>query len=181
MNVLPYFACHGFECGEYENPADFVLDTLIESNGRSSKTLQEAYLHSTMSLNATASIKSIVSEHDDSSSSNKFESQSCATELYYLSQRAIRNAIRNPEVAASQTFIAVSLALLTGLLFNNMKATIEPGIPNRLGAIFFLATHQVLGTASAIEPLIKERLLFMHVSETIISQLISILFYSGEF
>jgi hypothetical protein len=66
-------------------------------------------------------------------------------------------------VATTQTFIAIALALLTGLLFNNMKPTIDPGVSNRLGAIFFLTTHQILCTASALEPLIQERALFIHV------------------
>jgi ATP-binding cassette subfamily G (WHITE) protein 2 len=165
INVLPYLTSHGFQCDEHENPADFVLDVLIDSNGRSSKILREAYLHSTMHSNIISLITSITNENEDLSSLNQIESQSCTSEFYYLAQRALRNAIRNPAVAASQTFIALSLALLTGLLFYNMKATIDPGVSNRLGAIFFLSTHQILCTASAIESLIKDRALFIHVRE----------------
>lgn len=165
INVLPYFASHGFKCGEHENPADFVLDVLIDSNGRSSKILQKAYLHSTMCSNINTLMKSDTNENEDLSLLNRMEPRSNASEFYYLAQRAARNAIRNPAVAAAQTLIAISLALLTGLLFYNMKATVETGVSNRLGAIFFLAAHQVLVTASALEPLIKERALFIHVRQ----------------
>ncbi len=163
INVLPYFSSQGFECEEHENPADFVLDVLIESNGRSSKILQTAYFNSIMNLNINSLIKSIKNENKDLSLLNPIEPRSYTSEFYYLAQRAVRNAVRNPAIAISQTVIAISLALLTGLLFNNMKATIDSGVSNRLGAIFFLASHQVLCTASALEPLIKERALFIHV------------------
>ncbi len=165
MNILSYFSSHGFQCEEHENPADFVLDVLIDSNNCSSKILEEAYLDSIMYSNIISLIKSIRNDNEDLPSINPIESRTNSTEFYYLAQRVIRNAVRNPAVAASQTFIALSLALLTGLLFNDMKNTIDPGVSDRLGAIFFLATHQVLCTASALEPLIKERALFVHVRE----------------
>jgi ATP-binding cassette subfamily G (WHITE) protein 2 len=164
-DVLPYFASQGFQCEEHENPADFVLDVLIESNGRSSKLLQTAYGHSSMHSNIISLIDSITNDNEteEVSSLNQIVLRSRTSEFYYLAQRSFRNAIRNPAVAASQTIIAITLALLTGLLFNNLKVTIEPGVSNRLGAIFFLATHQIMTTASALEPLIKERALFSHV------------------
>ncbi|CAF3424351.1 unnamed protein product [Rotaria sp. Silwood1] len=164
MDVLPYFSSQGFECNEHENPADFVLDVLIEFNGRSSKILQTAYQHSQMHSNVKSLIKSVMNEteNEDLSFTNQIVLRSRTTEFYYLAQRTLRNAIRNPAFAASQIIIAIMLGLLTGLLFNNMKATIDPGVRNRLGAIFFLATHQILCTASALEPLIKERALFSH-------------------
>ncbi|CAF1347038.1 unnamed protein product [Rotaria sordida] len=37
--VLPYFSSYGFNCEEHDNPADFVLDLLIQSNNNSSKKL----------------------------------------------------------------------------------------------------------------------------------------------
>ena len=161
---MSYFASHGFECDEHENPADFVLDVLTKSNGRSSKIFEDAYPNSQMHSNIISLLKSVTKDEDrDLPLFNQIVVRSRATEFYYLSQRTFRNTIRNPALAASQTIIAVALALLTGLFFNNMKATIDHGVRNRLGAIFFLATHQILCTASALEPLIKERTLFSRV------------------
>ncbi len=174
---MPYFASQGFKCEEHENPADFVLDVLIDSNGRSSKIFQKSYFHSTMHSKINSLMKSITSENEDLSLLNQIEPQSRTAEFYYLAQRAVRNAVRNPALVASQTFIAISLALLTGLLFNNMKTTIDPGISNRFGAIFFLATHQIFCTASALEPLIKERALFIHVR----SRKIRLIFFMYRF
>jgi hypothetical protein len=45
-----------------------------------------------------------------------------------------------------------------------MEKTIEPGIQNRVGALAFIAFSQILCTATALEPFIKERVLFIRVS-----------------
>ncbi|CAF2615040.1 unnamed protein product [Rotaria sp. Silwood2] len=164
IDILPYFTSQGFKCNEHENPADFVLDTLIEFNGRSSKILQTVYSQSKMHSNVKSLIESVTNENnnEDLSFLKQIVLRSRTMEFYYLSQRTFRNAIRNPLLAASQITISIILALLTGLLFYNMKATVDPGVRNRLGAIFFLSTHQILSTASALESLIKERALFSH-------------------
>lgn len=166
-DVITYFTSQGYKYEEHENPADYVLDILIESSVRSSKLVETAYLNSRMNSNILAIMKSVTHENEnkneDLSSLKQILPPSHTNEFYYLAQRTLRNAIRNPALAASQTMIAILLALLTGLLFNSMKATVDPGVQNRLGAIFFLASHQILCTASALEPLIKERALFIHV------------------
>jgi len=168
LDIFSYFASQGIKFEEYENPADVVLDLIIQSNGRSSKILPDAYLYSSIYLNNNSLAKSITNGNEDRSLYKPIQFQSRIPEFYYLSQRTLRNVIRNPLLAASQTAIAIILALLTGLLFYNMKATVEPGVSNRIGAIFFLATHQILCTASALEPLIKERALFIHVRDSMI-------------
>ncbi|CAF5101008.1 unnamed protein product, partial [Rotaria sp. Silwood1] len=76
-------------------------------------------------LNTINVIKSIISENDQENLTtiNQNKLRSRTTEFYYVAQRIFRNAIRNPAVAASQTIICTILAILTGLLFNNMKTT----------------------------------------------------------
>ncbi|CAF0809871.1 unnamed protein product [Adineta ricciae] len=60
-------------------------------------------------------------------------------ELYYISKRTLQNAVRK-----------------------DIELTDNPGIPNRLGAIFFIIVSQIFSTATALEPLLKERVLFIH-------------------
>jgi len=85
-------------------------------------------------------------------------------ELYYVSIRTFRNTIRDPAIAAAQTIVATLLALLTGLVFNKIKPTIDTGVQNRLGAIFFIIINQVYSTTTSLEPLVQERALFIHVN-----------------
>jgi ATP-binding cassette subfamily G (WHITE) protein 2 len=94
----------------------------------------------------------------------KTAARSWLKEFYYLSQRTVRNAIRNPEVAASQIAVALMVATLIGLIYNQMKPTMDAGVRNRLGAIFFIVVSQIFSTQTALEPFLKERVLFIHVN-----------------
>ena len=63
----------------------------------------------------------------------------------------------------SQIVVSVLLALLTGLVFNQIKPTVEAGVQNRFGVIFFIVVNQIYSTTTALEPLVQERALFIHV------------------
>lgn len=159
--LLPYFASHGFKCEEHDNPADFALDVIIHCNSRSSTVLYSAYRRSAMHLHweECMSNKSLANERyaDTSMARSRLD------EFYYVCGRTFRNTIRDPAMAASQIIVATLLALLTGLVFNHMQATVDTGVQNRLGAIFFIVVNQIYSTATALEPLVQERALFIHV------------------
>jgi ATP-binding cassette subfamily G (WHITE) protein 2 len=156
--LVPYFASQGFICEQYDNPADFVLDILIASHGDSFTTLCNAYLQSNNAALVTDNRKK------NHFSQLKTSARSQWKEFYYLSQRTIRNAIRNPELAASQIGVALMIAILIGLIYNQMKATVDAGVRNRLGAVFFIVVSQIFSTQTALEPFLKERVLFIHVN-----------------
>ena len=114
----------------------------------------------------------------DDQSFNDIISRSRMDEFYHVCIRTLRNTIRDPAMAASQIIVATLLALLTGLVFNRMQATVETGVQNRLGAIFFIVVNQIYSTATALEPLVQERALFIHVNSFSIDfQCISISFF----
>jgi ATP-binding cassette subfamily G (WHITE) protein 2 len=54
------------------------------------------------------------------------------------------------------------LAILVGLIYLNINDTIDTGVKNRSGAIFFIVTNQVFSNLSALDLFIKERILFVH-------------------
>ncbi|CAF1236409.1 unnamed protein product [Adineta steineri] len=164
IDVLPYFASNGFICEEHNNPADFVLDILIESNNFSSNKLQTAYLHSTMYTDISETIKNEINENKtrDNCLLKYDTSRTYITEFYYVAQRTFCNVLRNPALFTSQIVSVIIYGLFTGLIFNKLERTIDPGVYNRFGAIFFIVSCQVLSALSALEPLIKERALFIH-------------------
>jgi ATP-binding cassette subfamily G (WHITE) protein 2 len=166
IDVLPYFASNGYKCEEHDNPADFVLDVLIQSNNCSSNKLQTAYIHSSMNLNICKTIRNEMIENENKTDCLlKYESTpTYTTEFYYVAQRTFCNVLRNPSLVASQIISVIIYGLFTGLIFNKLEKTIDPGIFNRFGAIFFIISCQVLGAMSALETLIKERALFIHVN-----------------
>lgn len=163
--ILPYFASNGFKCEEHNNPADFVLDILIESNNNSHK-LATAYNHSKLHCSISEIIRD---EMNDSENQNrsllKYDSfRAYRSEFYYVTQRTFCNVLRNPALVASQFISVIIYGLFTGLIFNKLEVLVDPGVYNRFGAIFFIISCQVLGSMSALEPLIKERALFIHVN-----------------
>jgi ATP-binding cassette subfamily G (WHITE) protein 2 len=168
--MLPYFNAQGYECELHDNPADFVMDVLIDVSRKNEdwEKLKQAYLESRMYASINAASRTQV--HDDSLASfhqkqgGAAAARSFGTEIYYVSQRTLKNAIRNPILFLSQIIVSIILGLLVGLVFNSIQRTTDPGVQNRLGAIFFIIVSQIFCTVTALEPLVKERALFIHVS-----------------
>ncbi|CAF4456405.1 unnamed protein product, partial [Rotaria magnacalcarata] len=88
--------------------------------------------------------------------------QALRTEIFYVSQRTLRNALRNPAMALAQVVVSIMIGFLVGLVFYDLKKTTDPGIQDRLGTIFFIVVNQIFSSMSAIEPLLQERVLFLH-------------------
>jgi ATP-binding cassette subfamily G (WHITE) protein 2 len=89
-------------------------------------------------------------------------SKSRITEILYVSQRTLRNVFRNPTLVAMQTIVTIFFAVLVGLIYLQIDRMEDTGIKNRMGAIFFIVTNQVMANLSAIELFLKERVLFIH-------------------
>ncbi|CAF4248504.1 unnamed protein product [Adineta steineri] len=88
--------------------------------------------------------------------------RSIKSDFFYVSQRTLRNAMRNSALIIWQIAVAIILGILTGLLYYQLPRTTDSGIENRLGGIFFIVVNQIFSTATALEPFIKERALFIH-------------------
>lgn len=159
LEVLPHFASLGFTCEEHNNPADFVLDILIESSTHSANELRAAYLQS----NISEKIRNEMQDNRYNCLLKHHTPPKYRTELYYIAERTFTNALRHPGLVISQVISVIIYGLFTGLIFKQLERTIDPGVYNRFGAIFFIVSCQALSAMSALEPLIKERALFIHV------------------
>ena len=168
QNVLPHFLQVTHKRQEHENPADLTLDILIDANRNDKifcKLVQRYYrtpICQRIPFQINEQIRAAAIASSFSSEKNVFK-RSFQRELYYLSKRSLTNTIRNPSLFLSQIAVAIFVGLLIGLVFFNTPKTIDPGVPNRLGAIFMIVSSQILATVTAIEPLVKERALFIHV------------------
>ena len=167
--VMPHFSAQGYRCELHDNPADFILDLLIDAS-RDPKELQRLYDAHENSAVSTA-MKALLTQQSQNDTSAYYRRQQhgavarpFTTETFYVAQRTLRNAIRNPVLFLSQILVSIIIGLLIGLVFYDLKKTIEPGAQNRLGAIFFMTVSQIFSTVTALEPLLTERALFIHVS-----------------
>ncbi len=168
LDMIDYFNTQGYLCELHDNPADFALDVLIDVSQKPKylQKLNQAYLESEMHAN----IDSLLRKQLRNDSLERFcqeqqeaAARSFSTEVYYISQRTLKNALRNPEVLLSHTLVAITLGFLVGLVFYDMKKTVDSGIENRLIAFSLIIITQLLCTETAIEPFLKERVLFIHV------------------
>jgi ATP-binding cassette subfamily G (WHITE) protein 2 len=162
MDMMSYFFQLGYTCRE--NPADFALDTLNKvANTPAMDVLFESYrdLSARNDSSDAFSNNSLVNEATIVQKPNR----SFSSDFFYLSQRTFRNALRNSALLMWQTAVAIILGLLTGLLYYQLPQTPGLGVQNRLGGIFFIVVNQIFSTATALEPFIKERALFIHVSD----------------
>ncbi|XP_026554132.1 ATP-binding cassette sub-family G member 2-like [Pseudonaja textilis] len=184
-NALPYFKSLGFVCEPYNNPADFFLDII---NGDSSAvatskmTIHSAVLEATEREQETIALtlavqfskcnfyKKMLEELDVMSKEQKRlgttikglpYSTPFLHQLKWLSRRTFKNLIGNPQNSTAQIAIITVMGIITGAVFSGVKND-ATGIQNRVGALFFLATNQVLNSITTVELFITEKRIFIH-------------------
>ena len=180
VDVLPFFGSMGLTCEEHDNPADFILD-VCQGNRRISypinniddepekrkekicRYLHDVFIKSSQYNSIEQEIQAVNNVtnrrlHRES----KFASRSYLMEMWYVFQRAFRNSFRSSTLMIMQTIVPICLAILVGCLYMNTDLTLENGVKNRLGAIFFIVSNEVFLNLSALELFMKERILFAH-------------------
>ncbi|XP_058048966.1 broad substrate specificity ATP-binding cassette transporter ABCG2-like [Ahaetulla prasina] len=184
-NALPYFKSLGFVCEPYNNPADFFLDII---NGDSSAVatskmaIHSAVLEATEREQETIALtlavqfskcnfyKKMLEELDVMSKEQKRQgtiikglpySTPFFHQLKWLSRRTFKNLIGNPQNSTAQIAIITVMGIITGAVFSGVKND-ATGIQNRVGALFFLATNQVLNSITTVELFITEKRIFIH-------------------
>jgi ATP-binding cassette subfamily G (WHITE) protein 2 len=162
---LQFFSSVGFSCEEHDNPADFILDILqrIDSHHQDGIDLDDLY----EAYTKTSIYNSIQAQMCEKNNLSTIETiqlakKSRLNDMFYLSQRTLRYTYRDPSLLILQTCLSLFLGALIGLIYLNVDRTIDPGVKNRNGAIFFIITNQVFSNLSALELFIKERVLFVH-------------------
>jgi ATP-binding cassette subfamily G (WHITE) protein 2 len=171
-DAVSYFSRHGYQCEIYDNPADFILDLLIDVSQIPDTVSKLSLEYNTSITNAdgtevTEQQNALMMNENKERLRHMFtaaNNHSIGVEILYISQRTLVNAFRNPALGLSQIVTAIVLGLLVGFVFNNIQKTTNPGIQNLEGAIFFMVISQFFTTLSALEPFIKERAIFIHVS-----------------
>lgn len=179
MESLNFFSSVGFQCERFDNPADFILDI---SQGNRLPALDEAvpnrpthldgfsiedylntaYTQTEIYQNILKDIDTDIKSKQRHPPVQKIVEQSLINEIFYVSQRTLRNAFRNPQLTILQSVISAILAVLTGLIYLRLDTSDPVGVNNRRGAIFFVVVNQIFSNLSALEIFIKERVLFVH-------------------
>ena len=179
QKVLEFFDSVGYRCEEHNNPADFVLDVCQGDKPRTGAptgktlettadtkalalTLNEAYRKTSIYQEIENELSERCRSPKEKSKEDLTKNKSRWNDFLYLSQRTLRNTFRDPSLTILQTVISVILAVLVGLIYLNIDRTLDTGVKNRNGAIFFIVTNQVFSNLSALDAFIRERVLFIH-------------------
>ncbi|CAM4591171.1 broad substrate specificity ATP-binding cassette transporter ABCG2 [Caretta caretta] len=130
------------------------------------ETLHQQYLNSSQYRDTREELKKVeLSQQNEQGKSRHVNEVTYAngffTQLYWVSKRAIKNLIRNPQASVAQIAVTIILALIVGAIFFRVKLD-QSGIQNRVGSLFFITTNQCFSSVSAIELFIKDKKLFVH-------------------
>ncbi|KAM7169913.1 broad substrate specificity ATP-binding cassette transporter ABCG2-like [Macrochelys suwanniensis] len=183
-----YFNSIGYQCEAFNNPLDFFLDVIggeimqsqpspelasvRESDSHSSscsdKNPLPIYYHKSRYYEQLQeeleNLQSFESHLSDAVPTKATYATSFFYQLYVVSNRNVKNILRNPQTSIGQLLLGTFFSVLVGLIFYKVPATLPEAFQNRLGAFFFLVINQVFGNLSAVELFINERKLFIHES-----------------
>lgn len=145
-DAIPYFQSRGYSCPNNYNPADYMMDVIVDSALKGvtmelhpSQTIAQQ-LDSASTQQPTSSAHSTIIPNQ---SSNLFKHQllpfatSFAYQFYILCKRGFVTFFRNFGLAPAHTLSAIVLGLLLGGIFFQVSYTLE-GAQNRSGVLFFI-------------------------------------------
>ncbi|XP_069486642.1 broad substrate specificity ATP-binding cassette transporter ABCG2-like isoform X2 [Ambystoma mexicanum] len=185
--ALPYFTSIGYVCESYNNPADFFLDII---NGDSTAVAlnnnledwncilmpqkQETAVveHLSEQYNGTTFFQETKAKLEKMSTGKKVKTNIFTRQITYstpffhqltwVSKRALKNLLRNPEASVAQVIVTAFLALLVGAVFFGVKNDLPSGVQNRVGALFFVSVHLCFNSIPVVELFIVEKKMYMH-------------------
>ncbi|XP_061439052.1 broad substrate specificity ATP-binding cassette transporter ABCG2-like isoform X5 [Rhineura floridana] len=184
-NALPYFKTLGYVCEPYNNPADFFLDVingdstavgmskltvLTETVDETGKEYESIAAGLAERFSRYGNYKALRAEldamsSDDTKKATIYKEIPYSTpffhQLKWASKRTFKNLIGNPQNSTAQICIATFMGIILGAVFAGVKND-ATGIQNRVGALFFLTTNQVLNSITTVELFITEKRIFIH-------------------
>ncbi|XP_074855690.1 broad substrate specificity ATP-binding cassette transporter ABCG2-like [Carettochelys insculpta] len=187
-DATDYFNSIGYQCEAFNNPLDFFLDVISGEITQSQPSPELASDRSSDSHGSSCSeknpltiyyqkshyyeqlqeelenLQTFESHVNDAVTTKAIYATSFLYQLYVVSNRNVKNILRNPQTSIGQLLLGTFFSVLVGLIFYQVPDTLPEAFQNRLGAFFFLVINQVFGNLSAVELFINERKLFIHES-----------------
>ncbi|KAG6937280.1 ATP-binding cassette sub-family G member 2-like, partial [Chelydra serpentina] len=152
-----YFSSIGYQCEAFNNPLDFFLDVIggeimqsqpspelasvRESDSHSSscsdKNPLPIYYHKSRYYEQLQeeleNLQSFESHLSDAVPTKATYATSFFYQLYVVSNRNVKNILRNPQTSIGQLLLGTFFSVLVGLIFYKVPATLPEAFQNRLG------------------------------------------------
>ncbi|XP_065904848.1 broad substrate specificity ATP-binding cassette transporter ABCG2-like isoform X2 [Dysidea avara] len=168
--ALPYFAnTLGVECDEFENPADFFLDNLNETENASDREtgdtghpLGNKWYDSEDYQILTDKLKRLLNKAIDQPDgiAPKYATNPL-TQTYYLFGRGMKKLLRDPTAGVAVWLQNIVLGVFAGIIFYQLGDG-ENALLDRSGAIFFCMLCNLFTVATSLGLFVNERALFIH-------------------
>ena len=186
--AVDYFARHGLVCETYNNPPDFFLDVITQNS--ESSDLKINLSDSVVPIIETCNSNGKAAQIDlpalfKTSPENRLMKKVCFeildhrtisdncrslgypinwfSQFFYLSQRSIRNLLREKQRSIVPSASMAILALVVGSLYLDVATDLN-GFQNLFGALFFVSIQMLFGNVPAIQAFITGRNIFLHES-----------------
>merc|ERR1712228_187038 len=149
-DVIKYFDLLGYQCPQYTNIADYVVNRVQENSDffiEKWKEYESQYIHLNFSTY-------------DILYPQKSQNASFCTQSVEIIKREFQILARDPRPSKIRFAQTVIFSILVGTLYFNLPYNTE-GLRNRFGAIFFLTVNSSMtGLVSTIVVFPEQRLLF---------------------
>jgi hypothetical protein len=154
VDCLPYFETLNVVCGQHYNPADFLMEIVMESPKLRIDYLAKYYRNSQHFQQVKKAIQQmkINKEVDVSLDFLGQKLGEYASTFYFqvwmLCKRTLTHNLRNPYLLRLQVGLTFLLAFGLGLIYWKVDNT-QDGVQNRAGALFFMLALLTFGSMSS--------------------------------
>eukprot|EP01060_Flectonema_neradi_P039917 TRINITY_DN8957_c0_g1_i1.p1 TRINITY_DN8957_c0_g1~~TRINITY_DN8957_c0_g1_i1.p1 ORF type:complete len:651 (+),score=116.24 TRINITY_DN8957_c0_g1_i1:2175-4127(+) len=159
---VEYFSSIGYECPHYTNPPDFYMKLMKTGSTGNEMSLRDMSLCHEMCDKlvkewsevsdskklsyspATVEMETLTPKGKNTKSDEReggLYQTSFLTQFVALSQRSLKNVVRNPMLSKARTVQSVILGLLIGAIFYNQGYS-PRGVKGIQGALFFMMVNQ---------------------------------------
>jgi len=166
--ISPYLAKYGFVIPNNMNPADYVIDVLLDPNRADFTTADVSNLDFAKSFQESEengvlqeSIKFTNSSYphlEDSKGMSPYAT-SVFVQFHHLARRHLRTLLRSPLSSIVQIAQALVLAFIIGSIFYQLGYIAPQDVQGRVGVLFFVMINGAFAQSFSVGAFIEERLL----------------------
>lgn len=159
--IIPYFEAYGCACEAFNNPADFVLDCLVDFEIQSPDTPIKMVLDWAKRNPGISDAQEDPKEAAQCAEAVQESRVSWCGQFYVLGLRQWRCLTRNPLTIILPIFANVVMSLIWGTLYFDISDSGLSGVQNRIGGLFFIVMNLVFGNLAMIPVFVEDRRQFI--------------------
>ncbi|KNC46675.1 Abcg4 protein [Thecamonas trahens ATCC 50062] len=158
-NIVPHLDKLGYECDEFKNPADHVIQVLDSRDGDEKRVqkLIDAYHADASSSSSYAGPSEVVAEINDDGAPMTLPWYG---RMYQLTKRALKVTLYNDKALKASVGQAIVFGILIGIIYSLDNS--QAGATDRVGLLFLTTTNAIfLSLQGSVFVLIAERAVFL--------------------